>query len=450
MTDAAPPSSSTSSATGRARVVTGRTLSFSADPAIEGEAAVGYEEAGAIVVGADGRIVWSGARADLPETAKALPRDDHGDKVVTAGFVDAHIHFPQYRMLAAPGRDLLDWLERFTFPEEARYADRFHAERAAELFLDRLIANGTTTALAFSSSHVVAADALFAAAERRGMALATGKTMMDRNAAPGCLDEAEASGIDSRALIARWHRRGRLRYVISPRFAITSTDAQLAVAGELRRDHPDCLVQTHLSESHREIETVRALFPNDDDYTAVYERHGLLGPTSLFAHGIHLSESECARLSESGSAVVHCPTSNLFLGSGLFDIDHLGDPTRPVGFGLATDVGGGTSYSMLETMGEAYKVAMLKGRRLPATRAFYLATLGNARLLHMADEIGSLAVGRYADLVVLDPRATPVLAARDDLSTSLDDRLFAMAITGDDRCVAATYIAGLPQRSIAT
>ena len=433
----------------RSRVVIGRTLSFVGDPAIEGDAAVRYEEHGAIQIGPDGRIVWAGALADLPEDARALPRDEHGAKIVTAGFVDAHIHFPQYRMLAAPGRDLLDWLERFTFPEESQYAERAHAEAAAEIFLDRLLANGTTTALAFSSSHLVAADALFAAAERRGMAFATGKTMMDRNAAPGCLDEAEASGVDSRALIAKWHRRGRARYCISPRFAITSTEAQLAVAGELLRDNPDCLMQTHLSESLREIETVKALFPNDRDYTAVYERFGLVGPTGLFAHGIHLSESECARLAEAGAAVVHCPTSNNFLGSGLFDIDHVGDPRRPVGIGLATDIGGGTSYSMIETMGEAYKVAMLKGRRLSALRAFYLATLGNARLLRMADEIGSLTPGRFADLVVLDPEATPVLAARDALSASIEDRLFAMMITGDDRCVAATYVAGAPWRGTA-
>lgn len=424
------------------KLLIGRTLTYTDDPAVAGGEAVRYEERGAVAIGDDGRIAWAGALADLPAAHAALPREDFGHRIITAGLVDAHIHFPQYRMLAAPGRDLLDWLERFTFPEEGRFADRSHAEAAAEIFLDRLFANGTTAALVFSSVHAQAADALFAAAEARGMALATGKTLMDRNAPAGVRDDPETGGRESAALIARWHGRGRLRYAISPRFAITSTEAQLAVAGDLLRAHPDCLMQTHLSESRREIDTVAALFPNDRDYTAVYDRFGLIGPTSLFAHGIHLSEAECARLSASGSAVVHCPTSNTFLGSGLFDLDHLGDARRPVRFGLATDIGGGTSYSMLATMGEGYKVAMLKGRRLSGTRALYLATLGNARLLNMDAEIGSLAAGRYADLVVLDPRATPVMAARDDLSESLEDRLFALAVLGDDRAVAATYVAG--------
>lgn len=424
------------------KLITGRTLSFTGDPEVEGAGAVRYEEHGAVLVGADGRIAWSGPLAELPPEHAHVPREEFGERIVMAGFVDAHIHFPQYRMLAAPGRDLLDWLARFTFPEEGRFADRTHAEVAADLFLDRLIAHGTTAALVFSSVHRVAAEALFTAAGLRSMAIATGKTMMDRNAPATVLDDADTGGRDTEALIGRWHGRGRLRYAISPRFAITSTEAQLRVSGDLLKAHPDCLMQTHLSESRREIETVRALFPNDRDYTAVYERFDLLGPTSLFAHGIHLDDDECRRLAETGSAVVHCPTSNTFLGSGLFDLGHVGDPRRPVTFGLATDIGGGTTYSMLATMGEAHKVAMLSGRRLPAVRAFYLATLANARLLHWDAEIGSLDAGKWADLVVLDPRATPVLAARDDLSESLEDRLFALAILGDDRAITSTWIAG--------
>ncbi|MEJ1156929.1 guanine deaminase [Prosthecomicrobium sp. N25] len=424
------------------KLMTGRVLDFTGDPALEGDGAVRYAEHGGVLIGDDGRIAWSGPMGELPPSAAGVAREDWGEAILTAGFVDAHIHFPQYRMLAAPGRDLLDWLARFTFPEEARFAEQAHAEVAAGIFLDRLLAHGTTAALVFSSVHKVAAEALFAAAEARGMALATGKTMMDRNAPAAVTDDPETGGLDSEALIGHWHKRGRLVYAISPRFAITSSEAQLAVSGALLKAHPDCLMQTHLSESRREIETVAALFPNDRDYTAVYERHGLLGPTSLFAHGIHLSDDECRRLSESGSAVVHCPTSNTFLGSGLFDLAHVGAPHRPVGFGLATDVGGGTSYSMLATMGEAHKVAMLAGRRLPATRSFYLATLGNARLMHLGAEIGSLDAGKWADLTILDPRATPLLAARDDLSESLEDRLFALAVLGDDRAVAATYVAG--------
>lgn len=422
-------------------VLTGRVLSFRDDPARAADA-IRYLDAGAIAIGADGRIAWVGAAADLPETYAEWPREDHGARILLPGFIDAHVHFPQYRMLAAPGRDLLDWLARFTFPEEARYADPAHAAAAAEIFLDRLVAHGTTSALAFSSVHAVAADALFAAAETRGMALITGKTMMDREAPAAVTDDPVTGARETEALIGKWHGRGRARYAITPRFAITSTEAQLRATGDLVAAHPTCLMQTHLSESAAEIARIRQLFPNDRDYTAVYERFGLVGPTARFAHAIHLSDDECRRLSDAGAAVVHCPTSNTFLGSGLFDIDHLERAGRPVAVGLATDIGGGTHYSMLQTMAEAHKVAMLNGRRIAPARLFYLATLGNARILNRADEIGALEPGLMADIIALDPRATEILAARDDLSTTLEDRLFALAVLGDDRAVAAVWLAG--------
>ncbi len=419
-----------------------RTLSFRDDPATAGAAAVVFRERGAVVVGDDGRIAWAGDAAVLPEEHRDAPRIDHGRALLSAGFVDTHVHFPQWRMLAAPGRDLLEWLERFTFREEAQYAERIHSERNAEAFLDRLIENGTTSAAVYSSSHAVACDALFAAAEKRGMAIATGKTLMDRACPETLRDDPERGIEESAALIGHWHRRRRARYVITPRFAVTSTETQLRLAGALLRDHPTCLMQTHLSESAREIETVRALFPRAANYTDVYDRFGLLGPRSLFGHAIHLDEDECRRLSETGSVAVHCPTSNCFLGSGLFDIARLGDPDRPVRLALATDIGGGTSWSMLATQGRAIEVARLVGTELDATRAFYLATLGNARALGLEAEIGALELGRFADMVVIDPRATPVLAARDDLSEGLEDLLFALAILGDDRAVRSTWIAG--------
>lgn len=427
-----------------ARLIRGTLVDFTGDPRLSEnpEDCCRVEPDGALVVGADGRIAWRGAFADLPNEHERLPAEDYGEALVLPGLIDAHIHFPQYRMLAAPGRDLLDWLARFTFPEEARYENRAHAAAAAEVFLDRLAAHGTTAALAFSSVHKAAAEALFAAAERRGMALVTGKTMMDRNAPPELRDDPESGALESEALIRDWQGRGRLRYAISPRFAVTSTQAQLELAGELARRHPDCLVQTHLSESDGEIAKVASLFPRAKDYTDVYDRCGLLTPKSLFAHGVHLSERECARLSEAGSKVVHCPTSNTFLGSGLFDIGHVGDPRRPVEVGVATDVGGGTSYSMLATLGEAHKVALLKGRGLGAFAAFHLATLGNAGLLGLGGEIGSLDPGKWADVVVLDPRATPVLAARHELSMTIEDVLFSLMLLGDDRAVRATFIAG--------
>lgn len=418
-----------------------RILSFDDDPARD-PAAVRTLERGAVVVDDDGRIAWVGDAAALPGSFAGATRVDHGDRLLMPGFVDAHVHFPQWRMLAAPGRDLLEWLERFTFREEARYADRRHAEAAAEVFLDRLAENGTTCAAAYSSSHAVAADALFAAAERRRMAIATGKTLMDRACPESVRDDPEKGIRETVDLIARWHRRGRATYVITPRFAITSTETQLRLAGELLAAHPTCLMQTHLSESPREIETVRALFPRAASYTDVYDRFDLLGPRSLFGHAIHLDAAERRRLSESGSVAVHCPTSNLFLGSGLFDRAGLSNPDRPVRLALATDIGGGTSWSMPATIGRAIEIARLRGSDMTATEGFYWATLGNARALGLEAEIGSLEPGRFADFVVLDPRATDLLAARDDLSETLEDRLFALAILADDRCVRETRVAG--------
>ncbi len=425
------------------KILRGATVNFTANPRTEGqENSVSYEAKGAVVISTSGRILWQGAFANLPEEYKDLACDDYGDKLILPGFIDPHIHFPQNRILAAPGKDLLDWLNRFTFPEEARYCSEEYAKKAAEFFIDRLFANGTTSTLAFCSVHKTCADTLFAAAEKRGMAMITGKTMMDRLAPDNVLDTPETAARDSQDLINKWNGRGRLQYAITPRFAVTSTDAQLQVTGDLYKNNPDCLMQTHLSESPGEIATVQKQFPWSKDYTDVYDHFNLLGENSFFAHGIHLSDRECARLSESGSTVVHCPTSNNFLGSGLFDIDHLSNAERPVGVGVATDVGGGTSYSMLQTLGEAYKVAMLKGRKITAYDAFYLATLGNARQLKLDNDIGSLDQGKYADIVVLDPKCTPVLTSRQEVSETLEDVLFSLMILGDDRAVSATYVAG--------
>ena len=430
-------------ATRRGRVIRGAVLTYRDDPALVGpERAVRSYRRGAVAVGTDGRIAWRGHASRLPERFRGLPADDHGDALVLPGFIDAHIHFPQYRMLAAPGKDLLDWLNRFTFSEERRYASAPHARAAAETFLDRLVQHGTTAAVVFSTVHRSATDTLFAAAERRGLAVISGKTMMDRNAPVALLDNAASGVRDSEALIERWHRRGRLRYAITVRFAVTSTEEQLRAAGALAARHPDCFVHTHLSESEGEVELVRRQFPWAKDYTDVYDRFGVLGPRSLFAHGVHLSERECARLAEAGATVVHCPTSNSFLGSGLFDAAHVGRRDRPVRIGVATDVGGGTSFSMLQTLGEAYKVAMLRGRSVTAYELFHLATRGNAVNLGLDGEIGSVEAGRWADLAVLDPTATPVLRARHALSERLEDTLFALAILGDDRAVRATYVAG--------
>ena len=419
------------------RIVTGSLLTF-------GETPEDYlhEPQGAVVIGDDGRILWRGARMVVPEAYRAAPTDDFGDCLILPGFIDAHIHFPQYRMLAAPGKDLLDWLSRFTFPEEARYGDAAYAAAAAEKFLDRLITHGTTSAMVFSSVHKQCAETLFAAAERRRMAIITGKTMMDRDVPATVSDTAEEGGRESEALYRRWHGKGRLRYTVSPRFAVTSSEAQLKVSGELMQSLPGALLQTHLSESLGEIALIRKLYPNDKDYTDVYDRFGLLGDRSLFAHGVHLSERECQRLSETASIVAHCPTSNMFLGSGLMSMAQLRKPSRPVRLAVGTDVGGGTSYSMLATLGAAYQVQMLSGYKPTAFELFHLATRGNAEVLHLGDEVGALDSGKWADIVVIDPKATEVLASRHELSQSLEDTLFALAILGDDRAIRATYIAG--------
>ena len=290
--------------------------------------------------------------------------------------------------------------------------------------------------------HKACAEALFSAAEQKGMALVTGKTMMDRNAIPAVQDDPETGARESEELYRAWHGRGRLRYAVTPRFAITSSEAQLKAAGELLASLPGALMQTHLSESPGEIAFVKQLFPDARDYVDVYDRFGLLGGHSLFAHGIHLSERECARLSEAGASVIHCPTSNTFLGSGLMSMPHLRKAGRPVHIGVATDVGGGTSYSMLATLGEAYKVQMLGGYKPSAVELFAMATRGNAGRLRIAHETGAVEAGKYADLVVLDPCATPVLASRQEVSASLEDVLFSLMILGDDRAVSATYVRG--------
>jgi guanine deaminase len=419
------------------KIIRGQILSFGAS-----HHDVRHEGKGAVVIGDDGTILWGGPISLLPRNFQGLVTDDYGECIVMPGFIDAHIHFPQLRMLAAPGKDLLDWLMRFTFPEEARYSDFDYAKTNAKNFLQYLFANGTTAAMAFCSVHKSCADALFGEALSRNMALVTGKTMMDRNALPEVHDDATTGGIDTEKLYQAWHGKGRLRYAISPRFAITSTEAQLKVAGELLKSYPDAMMQTHLSESPGEIAWIKSLFPNDRDYTAVYERFGLVNDHGVFAHGVHLSESECQRLHDAGAAIAHCPTSNNFLGSGLMSMKHLGRKERPVSIALATDVGGGTSYSMLATLGETYKVQMLTGYKPSALELFFLATRGNAERLRLDHEIGALETGKFADIVVLDPKATPILAARQDLSQSLEDMLFALMILGDDRAVRATYVAG--------
>ncbi len=399
-----------------------------------------HHKKGAIVVSAAGKIIWSGPSRKLPKEYAKLNALDHGESLVMPGFIDPHIHFPQYRMLAAPGKDLLDWLTRFTFAEEAQFSDSNHAQRAAKIFLSLLLANGTTSASVFCSSHVESVDALFSIAEQFDMMLIAGKTMMDVNAPDGVRDTARQSYDDSNALIERWHGKQRLQYAITPRFAVTSSAEQLQLAGDLLKANPGMIMQTHLSENHAEIAMVAKQFPKARDYTDVYDSFGLLGSSSLFGHGIHLSDVEKTRLAETGSRIIHCPTSNTFLGSGLFNLKAASDAGIKVG--LATDIGGGLSYSMLATMAEGYKVAMLNGYKPTIAQMYHMATLGNAECLNIGGNTGSFDEGKWADIIVLNPQATHIQRFRQQLSENIKDTLFSLMMLGDDRSIMATYVAG--------
>jgi guanine deaminase len=426
------------------RAVRGRVLTLLDDPAEVGEAASHrYVEDGLIIV-EQGRITevgdWPALRANLPPD---MIVDHYPDHLVLAGFIDPHIHLPQTQVIASYGAQLLDWLEHYTFVEEQKFGDVAHAAATAAFFLDELLRNGTTTAAVYGSVHPQSVEAFFAESARRNLRMIAGKVLMDRGAPAALLDTPARAYDESKALIDCWHGRGRQHYAVTPRFAITSTAAQLEAAGSLLREHPDVYLQTHLGENRREIETVKALFPDAAGYADVYAKFGLLGPRSLFGHCIHLDDGERAQLSESGSVAVFCPTSNLFLGSGLFDLARARHGRFPLRTAMATDVGGGTSYSMLRTAAEAYKVLQLQGQKLPALQAFYMLTLGNARALGLDRHIGRLVAGQDADMVVLDARATPAMAHRlESAGGDLSAELFVLMTLGDDRSVRATYAAG--------
>lgn len=421
-------------------LIRGRVLDFRADPRTDTDA-VRFAQDGAVLV-RDGIILAAGDYADVTADPAAAGATliDHRPNLILPGFIDPHLHFPQVQVIASWAAELLDWLNDYTFPAEAQYADRQHADTMAGPLLDTLLANGTTTASAFCSVHAVSVDALMTAAQARGMAMIAGKVMMDRNAPDTVLDTAQSSYDDSRALIDRWHGVDRLRYAITPRFAITSTPDQLAAAGALARENPGMHIQTHLNENHAEIALTAQLYPDAIDYLDIYDRVGLLGPSTLMGHVIHMDARQTARMAETGTRAIHCPTSNLFLGSGLFDEGEL----RAAGIvtGIATDIGGGTSYSMLQTLAEGYKIAQMRGARLTSRDLIHWATRGNALALGMADRIGTLDAGSDADLVVLNARATPAMALRADRITTLDEELFLLTTMGDDRAVVQTYVAG--------
>lgn len=414
-------------------------LYFTNDPAFH-QHAYAWHEDGLLII-EDGKVLAAGDYTALKNTlSEEIALHDYSGKIIMPGFIDTHIHYPQTDMIASPAPGLLPWLETYTFPTERKFADGKHASEVASFFLDELLRCGTTTAMVYCTVHAASVEAFFAESEVRNLRMVAGKVLMDRNCPEFLRDTAEGGVRDSEALIKKWHQRGRQLYAITPRFAPTSSDAQMQLTGELARAYPDTYLQTHVAENTDEVTWVKSLYPKARSYMDVYDHYGMLRPRAMFGHCIWLDDTDRTRIAETQSAVAICPTSNLFLGSGLFNFERA--DAQQMHLSLASDVGGGTSFSMLRTMNEAYKVARMGGTFLPALRMFYLATLGGARSMQLEGTIGNFVAGAEADFIVLDPQATPLLARRTKRTDSLEELLFALAMLGDDRTVEATFAAG--------
>ncbi|MFQ6547802.1 guanine deaminase [Aestuariibius sp. 2305UL40-4] len=420
----------------------GQTLAFTANPfnAWPDEATRHSSRGGVLI---DGGLIVDTGEADALRTAHPEAEIiDYGDALILPGFIDTHMHYPQTGIIASWGKRLIDWLNTYTFPEEMRFSDPAYAKQIAERTLDLTLAHGTTSLTSYCTIHPESVEAIFSAAADRHMRIIAGKTCMDRNAPDGLRDTAQSAYDDSKALIARWHGQGRATYAITPRFSPTSTLEQLQALGTLWAEHPDCLMQTHLSEQTDEVAWVKDLFPDAKDYLDTYEQAGLLGPRAIYGHAIHLTEREIARIAETGAAIAHCPTSNTFIGSGLFDLPGL--IARGIPVGLATDTGGGSSFSMLRTMAAAYEIAQMRGTSLHPAQLLWLATEGAARTLHMQDMIGTLEPKSEADLTILNLASTPPIAQRSSRAETLWEALFPTIMMGDDRAIRAVWVSGKP------
>ncbi|OYU39403.1 MAG: guanine deaminase [Pseudorhodobacter sp. PARRP1] len=420
-------------------ILLGQVLSFAGDPFVEGVEAARYESHGAVAV-ENGKIAAVGPAERVRAAYPQARVTDYGQCLISAGFIDAHVHYPQTAIIASWGKRLIDWLNSYTFPEEMRFADRAYADAVANRYLDLARAHGTTSMCSYATIHPESVDAFFTAAQSRGLRAFAGKTCMDRNAPDGLCDTVQSAYDDSKRLLQRWHGVDRLSYVITPRFSPTSTPEQLAAMGQLWREHPTCLMQTHLSEQVDEIAWVKELFPQSRDYLDTYEAQGLLRSGAVYGHAIHLTAREKDRLIEAGASLVHCPTSNTFIGSGLFDMS-LAQHLR---VGLATDTGGGSSFSMLRTMAAAYEVGQLRGQALHPSQLWWLATIGSARALHAEHQIGNIAPGMEADLTILDLKSTPAIAQATTRAADIWQAIFPTIMLGDDRAIRATWIGGNP------
>ena len=419
----------------------GQVLSYREDPfAVPVEDAVSVERRGGVVVEA-GKIVAVGAGDDLRAAYPQASVQDYGKALISAGFVDAHVHYPQTAIIASWGKRLIDWLNQYTFPEETRFADAEYAAEVAGRYFDLTLANGTTSVCSYCTIHPESVDAFFGEAQRRQARVYAGKTCMDRNAPDGLRDDAQSAYDDSKALLEKWHGQDRLSYVITPRFSPTSTPEQLSALGALWAEHPDCLMQTHLSEQTDEVEWVASLYPGTRDYLDTYEQHGLLGSGGLYGHAIWLTDREKDRLRDVGASLIHCPTSNTFIGSGLFDVAGLKAAGQTVG--LATDTGGGSSFSMLRTMAAAYEVGQLRGTALHPAQLWWLATQGSARALKADHQIGNLAVGMEADIVVIDLASTPAIEQATRRAEDIWQAIFPTIMMGDDRAVRNVWVNGV-------
>lgn len=421
----------------------GEVFYFVASPLEQTDAYV-YEPDGALVV-QKGKIVEAGSFQTLSGRYQTAEVFDFSGKLIMPGFIDVHVHFPQLPIIGMYGYQLLDWLNTYTFPAEQAFASPVYARQIASCFIRELLKNGTTTCMAYATVHPTSVEALFSVASQYNMCILAGKVLMNRNAPQGLMDTTEQGERDSRTLIEKWHGNGRILYVITPRFAITSTLDQLKSVGRLHLDYPGTYIQTHLSENNDEIKSVLTLYPGYKDYLDVYERTGLLTDYSVFGHCIYLSDKECARIASAHAIIAHCPTSNLFLGSGLFNMQQANEYGIQVALG--TDVGAGTSFSMFRTMGESYKIQQLNGYPISVLETYYKSTLGAAKALHLEDKIGSFRPGNGADFIVVDYASTLLQKERMRYLESrgqvtIENKLFGLQTLGDDRAVFATYIMG--------
>lgn len=421
------------------KLLLGQILVFDGNPFTKGLTAAKHTRRGGVLV-SSGRIAAVGSADALCAAHPGVQTTDHGDALIMPGFIDAHVHYPQTGIIASWGKRLIDWLNTYTFPEEARFGNPDYAADIARCFFDLSLASGTTTVASFCTIHPESVEAFFTEAARRDLCVVAGKTCMDRNAPDNLIDTAQTAYDQSKALISAWHGLDRLTYAITPRFSPTSSREQLSALGALWAEHPECLMQTHLSEQTDEVAWVRELFPEARDYLDTYQEAGLLGERGLYGHAIHLTDRERSTLREVGAAAIHCPTSNTFIGSGLFDLHGLMTDGQRVG--LATDTGGGSSFSMLRTMAAAYEIAQLRGQSVHPAQLLWLATEGSARALHLDHRIGRLTTGHDADLVVLDLASTAAIAQRAARAEDIWEAIFPTIMMGDDRAIEAVYIRG--------